>query len=166
MVTVAVVGQLEPETYDRHTQSRANTRSHRHTPRKSLPPRPPLPPTPTHRRTHGEAATEALSRPPLLPKKFAYVSMRRQRGEHVLNGDRGEVDYTVSTGDLMTDTHNAPHSADDRHHEEWTGEDCKRASVEQRATKSLQTLGMRRRGSHRIWTRVPSIVFRHFVLCA
>lgn len=23
-------------------------------------------------------------------------------------GDRGEVDYTVSTGDLMTDTHNVP----------------------------------------------------------
>lgn len=48
--------------------------------------------------------------------------MHRQRGEHVLNGDRGEVDYTVSTGDLMTDTHNAP-SADDRHHEEWTDEE-------------------------------------------
>ena len=42
----------------------------------------------------------------------------------MLNGDRGEVDYTVSAGDLMTDTHNAP-SADDRHHEEWTDEDAK-----------------------------------------
>lgn len=50
--------------------------------------------------------------------------MHRQRGEHVLNGDRGEVDYTVSAGDLMTDTHNAP-SADDRYHEEWTDEDAK-----------------------------------------
>lgn len=120
MVTVAVGGQLEPETYDRHTRTHAQT--HTHTDARLG--NPPLP-TPTHRRTHGEAATEALSRPPLLPKKFAYVSMRRQRGEHVLNGDRGEADYTVSTGDLMTDTHNAPHSADDRHHEEWTGEDCK-----------------------------------------
>lgn len=45
----------------------------------------------------------------------------------MLNGDRGEVDYTVSTGDLMTDTHNAP-SADDRHHEEWTDEDAKSES--------------------------------------
>lgn len=26
----------------------------------------------------------------------------------MLNGDRGEVDYTVSTGDLKADTHNAP----------------------------------------------------------
>lgn len=42
----------------------------------------------------------------------------------MLNGDRGKVDYTVSAGDLMTDTHNAP-SADDRHHEEWTDEDAK-----------------------------------------
>lgn len=42
----------------------------------------------------------------------------------MLNGDRGEVDYTVSAGDLMTDTHNAP-SADDRHHDEWTDEDAK-----------------------------------------
>lgn len=42
----------------------------------------------------------------------------------MLNGDRGEVDYTVSAGDLMTDTHNAP-SADDRFHEEWTDEDAK-----------------------------------------
>jgi len=50
--------------------------------------------------------------------------MHRQRGEHVLNGDRGEVDYTVGAGDLMTDTHNAP-SADDRHHEERTDEDAK-----------------------------------------
>lgn len=147
-----------------HTITRKHTLTQTHT--SEIPPPPPHPPTPTHRRTHGEAATEALSRPPLLPKKFAYVSMRRQRGEHVLNGDRGEVDYTVSTGDLMTDTHNAPHSADDRHHEEWTGEDCKRASVECHTAKSLQTLGIRRRGSHRIWTRVPSIVFRHFVLCA
>jgi len=54
--------------------------------------------------------------------------MHRQSGEHVLNGDRGEVDYTVSTGDLMTDTHNAP-SADDRHHEEWTDEDAKSRSA-------------------------------------
>ncbi|TNN81854.1 hypothetical protein EYF80_007983 [Liparis tanakae] len=51
-------------------------------------------------------------------------SRRKQRGEHVLNGDRGEVDYTVSAGDLMTDTHNAP-SADDRHHEKRTEEDAK-----------------------------------------
>lgn len=54
--------------------------------------------------------------------------MHRQRGEHVLNGDRGEVDYTVSAGDLMTDTHNAP-SADDRYHEEWTDEDAKSQSA-------------------------------------
>lgn len=54
--------------------------------------------------------------------------MHRQRGEHVLNGDRGEVDYTVSAGYLMTDTHNAP-SADDRHHEEWTDEDAKSRSA-------------------------------------
>lgn len=58
--------------------------------------------------------------------------MHSQRGEHVLNGDRGEVDYTVSPGDLMTDTHNGP-SADDRHHEEWVDEEC-------RFTKYLQTL--------------------------
>lgn len=42
----------------------------------------------------------------------------------MLNGDRGKADYTVSAGDLMTDTHNAP-SADDRHHEERTDEDAK-----------------------------------------
>lgn len=46
----------------------------------------------------------------------------------MLNGDRGKVDYTVSAGDLMTDTHNAP-SADDRHHEEWTDEDAKSRPV-------------------------------------
>lgn len=58
----------------------------------------------------------------------------------MLNGDRGEVDYTVSTGDLMTDTHSAPHpthSADDRHHKEQTDEDAK---SERCVTKSLQTL--------------------------
>lgn len=54
----------------------------------------------------------------------------------MLNGDRGKVDYTVSTGDLMTDTHNAP-SADDRHHEEWTDEDAKSKCC---ITKSLQTM--------------------------
>lgn len=54
----------------------------------------------------------------------------------MLNGDRGEVDYTVSTGDLMTDTHNAP-PPDDRHHKERTDEDAKSQRC---VTKSLQTL--------------------------
>lgn len=68
--------------------------------------------------------------------------MHRQRGKHVLNGDRGEVDYTVSAGDLMTDTHNAP-SADDRHHEEWTDEDAKSrpAALSVAPLSLLQTLG-------------------------
>lgn len=55
----------------------------------------------------------------------------------MLNGDRSKVDYTVSAGDLLTDTHNAP-SADDRYHEEWTDED---EEPECCITKSLQTLG-------------------------
>lgn len=88
-------------TYNRHAQTHAHTSA-------DAPPRKSQRPPPTHRRTHGEAATEALSRPSFCLEKFAYVSMHRQRGEHVLNGDRGEVDYTVSTGDLMTDTHGAP----------------------------------------------------------
>ncbi|MEQ2264191.1 hypothetical protein XENORESO_015500 [Xenotaenia resolanae] len=53
--------------------------------------------------------------------------MHSQSGEHVLNGDRGKVDYTVSAGDVMTDTHSAPntapHPADDRHQSKWTAED-------------------------------------------
>lgn len=88
-------------------QARTNARTHKCRRTTSEIPAPP-PPPPTHRRTHGEAGTEALSRPSFCLEKFAYVSMHRQRGEHVLNGDRGEVDYTVSTGDLMTDTHGAP----------------------------------------------------------
>lgn len=82
----------------------------------------------------------------------------------MLNGDRGEVDYTVSAGDLMTDTHNAP-SADDRHHEEWTDEDAKSrpAGVECCITKSLQTLGFRRENSSDLNSYV-STCFLFFLL--
>lgn len=115
--------------YNRHAQTHAHTNA-------DAPPRKSQRPPPTHRRTHGEAATEALSRPSFCLEKFAYVSMHRQRGEHVLNGDRGEVDYTVSTGDLMTDTHGAPPPADDGHHKEQTDEDAKSKCC---VTKPLQT---------------------------
>lgn len=92
--------------------------------------------------------------------------MHRQRGEHVLNGDRGEVDYTVSAGDLMTDTHNAP-SADDRHHEEWTDEDAKSwpAGVECCITKSLQTLGLRRGNSSDLNSYVSARFPFYFLMC-
>lgn len=54
--------------------------------------------------------------------------MHSQSREHVLNGDRGKVDYTVSTGDATTDSHSAPktppHPADDRHQSKWTEEDA------------------------------------------
>lgn len=122
MVTVTVGGQLQPETYDRHTQS--HTHKHRRTTSEV-----PVPP-PTHRRTHGEAATEALSRPPFCLKICICLNAQAERGACA---EWGPWRSGLHSQHRRSDDRHAqcPPSADDRHHEEWTDKCC--------ITKSLQT---------------------------
>lgn len=98
----------------------------------------PVPP-PTHRRTHGEAATEALSCPPFCLKICIRLNAPTERGACA---EWGPWRSGLHSQHRRSEGRHAqcPPPADDRHHEEWTNQDaesCSKCCI----TECLQSFG-------------------------
>lgn len=103
-----------------------------------IPPAPRL--TPTRRRTHGEAVTEALSRPPFCLEICICLNAQSERGACA---EWGPWQSGLHSQHRRSDDRHAqcapPTPTDDRHQLKWTEEFAMFCCF----TKSLQTLGLK-----------------------